>query len=259
MVGGASSGVVTLECNGFNSNLHQIQSFLITNVALSGPGVAAYSETQTLNGMAFTVNGQQSNEILKFSPGGASTFNATITFTYSTLDGFGHVLASGLILGASLTGTGITGGATGEAPGLVQSFRRELIPINGSVGSLLAYFDSTTFNDPIDGSTYIYRAEDIVMSRVPTVRRVTLTYLDLGVATLAITITGANDLGALVTNTVTITIGNTIPTGLLLTAFADIVITCFRPQLSIFRAASGGPVQITAALISGTVETETTL
>jgi len=51
-------------------------------------------------------------------------------------------------------------------------------------------FDPSSFDDPLDPSYYAYRMEDIQPCRVPVVRRVLLTYRDIGVASLIVTLTG---------------------------------------------------------------------
>lgn len=195
---------------------------------------------------------------VRFSPTSITTFNAQIVLHYvDFLSGqpqVGYVTAPVL-----LTGAGGTPVAAGEAPAMVQSFRRELVPINGANGITLNYFNENNFNDTSDTGSYVFKAEDIIADRVPTIRRVILTYIDLGVAMLQFTITGANDNGVIVTQTTTKSIGTVAATGLLLTAFVDMAISCFRPQLTINRAANGGPIQISTVLMTGQVETEVTL
>ena len=142
---------------------------------------------------------------------------------------------------------------------MMQSFRRELVPVTGANGIVLAYFNELNFNDTVDSRAYIFRAEDILADRVPTVRRVIVTYIDLGVATVTATINGVDDTGALVTAAATVTLGTVGATGRLLTAFFDMGISCFRPQLTLTQAPNGGPYQLSTAMITGTVEKGVTL
>lgn len=130
--------------------------------------------------------------------------------------------------------------------------------INGAAGTIDT-FNSTNFNDPLQGSSYSYRVEDVFPNRVPTVRRVALTYRDLGTATITLTLTGTDDNQTVQTASATVTIGNAVPTNVLMVKLVDIELTAFRPQLTISRAANGGPMSITRATMMGQVETQVTL
>jgi hypothetical protein len=46
---------------------------------------------------------------------------------------------------------------------------------------------------------------------------------------------------------------------LISTAFADLAVTGYRPQITLFRAADGGPIAISHVVATGTVEKEVTL
>ena len=120
----------------------------------------------------------------------------------------------------------------------------------------LGIFDITDFDDPIQSCTHSFKVEDIAYNRYPSVRRVVLTYRDLGVATLTVTVTGSNDNGQVISNSQTQTIGNAVPTNKLLTKFFDVQLSCFRPQLTIYRAAGGGPVSISTATMLGHLENQ---
>jgi hypothetical protein len=120
--------------------------------------------------------------------------------------------------------------------------------------SFISIFDPSNFNDTVDGSSYSWRSEDIVPGRVPTVRRIILIYTDLGSATITATITGTNDNGNIVTASAQFNIGTSAASGAILTKFIDLTLTAFRPQLSISRAAGGGPVSIVEAVLIGEVE-----
>ncbi len=120
--------------------------------------------------------------------------------------------------------------------------------------SYIGIFDPTSFDDPVDGTSYAYRQEDVMPARVPTVRRVVLTYRDLGVAHITVTVQGINDNGNTVVSSVPKTIGTKAATGLLMTAFCDVQLTAFRPQIVVSRPAGGGPLSIVRATMVGEVE-----
>lgn len=116
-----------------------------------------------------------------------------------------------------------------------------------------------SFNDSAQGSSYSFRKEEVSPSRVPTVRRVIITYRDLGTVAITLTLSGTNDSGAVTTITSpSITLGNAAPTADILTKFIDLELTAFRPQLTINRAANAGPLSIVSVTLVGEVE-DTTL
>ena len=253
IIGGSSNGSIQVTHAG--SDLDDVNS-----ITISGPGAAAYSITPPNNIFTgYFDPGDSATDIVKFSPTSATTFNATFTVNYSQYNSNGQLVFTANI-SLALMGVGITGGATGEAPALVQSFRRELVPVNSlSAGIVLAYFNELNFNEALDGRSYIFRAEDILADRVPTVRPIIVTYIDLGVATVTATINGVDDNGTPVTAASTVTIGTAAASGNLLTKFIDLQATCFRPQLTLSQVAGGGPFQMSTAVITGTVEKEVTL
>lgn len=163
-------------------------------------------------------------------------------------------------------GGGVPGTPTGSSQGVALPFGENggvlgttwflFVPTQDSYSRrcYIATYDIGSFDDDVDASRYSYRAEDILKNRVPTVNRVILNYRDLGPAKLTVTITGTNDNGEVVSNSVETKLGNTIPTGAILTKFVDIQLTAFRPQLSLLRKAGGGPVCITGATMRGEVE-----
>lgn len=143
-----------------------------------------------------------------------------------------------------------------EATVVQTNIRQILIPGQSAAPNTatLYTFNTDVFNDSTTGSSYYFKAEDIIADRVPTIRRVIITYRNLGVATLTITLTGIDDNGAVVTNSITATLGSVAANGNLLTYFGDITLTAFRPQLSITRAANGGPIAISTIVLVGRVE-----
>lgn len=160
----------------------------------------------------------------------------------------------------TLTGTGGTSPVSGgEAPSLLQSFRQLLVPSQGTTGKVLSIYDSLSFDDALDGASYTFKAEDILADRVPTVRRVVITYIDLGVARLDVRLTGVNDAGVAQIATTTVTIGTVAATGNLLTAYADLSLTSYRPQLTLIRGIAVGPIAISTVLLTGTIEKQVTL
>lgn len=122
----------------------------------------------------------------------------------------------------------------------------------------IGFFDFSDLDDKTDDSNYQWRVEDVVPDATPTVNRIDITYLDLGLATLSVTVTGTNDLNQVVSQTVQQQIGNAIPTKRLLTVFVPFGLTCMRPQLSIDRGISrnglGGPTLVTRAIMRGECE-----
>lgn len=126
-------------------------------------------------------------------------------------------------------------------------------PIGGGT-SKLCFFNPFLNNDPAQGSSYSFRQEDIEPNRVPTVNRVILQYRDIGVCTLTVTVTGMNDNGAVVTASKVVTIGTGGTPFTIKTIFVDLTLTGFRPQLTISRAANGGPFSIIKAVMVGESE-----
>lgn len=166
--------------------------------------------------------------------------------------------------GGGRTGAGGTPAASGggfaipfsENGGFLASTFFFMLPVqdmtNGAVG--VAVFNTANFDDQIDASSYSYKVEDVVPGRVPTVRRVILNYRDLGLANIIVTLTGTNDNAQFISVSVTRQIGNPLPSLIRQTSLIDIELTAFQPQLTIARAAGGGPLSIISATILGDVE-----
>lgn len=116
-------------------------------------------------------------------------------------------------------------------------------------------FDPTNFNDPNSGSFYNYKVEDIICGRQPTINRIFISHRDLGLATITLTITGNDDSKNVISNSTTIALGTVAASGRIVTTVWDqISFTCQNPQISITRAANGGPVSITKLRVEGRVE-----
>lgn len=118
-------------------------------------------------------------------------------------------------------------------------------------------FDPTNFNDPSMSSFYSYKVEDILAGRTGTINRVIISYRDLGPASLIINLSGTNDQQQAVNVTETVTIGNTLPLGIIMTKIVGIALTAQNLQLTLVRPANGGPVSITKVRMEGKVETTT--
>ena len=201
-----------------------------------------------------------STHIFRFNPTGLGAATATLTWTYTqVVNGVTQAPGTGTY---TLTGTGIANPnpppAT-ETASLLQNFRYLLVPSQGTTGKVLSYYDTTLFNDAADNATYIFKAEDLTADRVPTVRRVIITYIDLGVATLVVNVSGVNDQGILVSGQTVITIGTVAATGVLSTAYADLSVTCYRPQIKLIRNAGAGQIAISHVMATGTIEKNVTL
>src|SRR5882762_5664891 len=117
--------------------------------------------------------------------------------------------------------------------------------------SYIGVFDPADFNDDQDGSSYTYRAEDVMPNRQPTVRRVIMQYKDIGMVKLTISIEGTNDDNEAITSSAIVTIGSAAATGKIFTKFIDLVFTGFRPQLTWQRAANAGPVCVVSMSMVG--------
>lgn len=120
--------------------------------------------------------------------------------------------------------------------------------------SFIGAFSASNYNDINASSSYSYRMEDVMSGRVPTVRRVIVVYRNLGVATLTVTISGTDDNGAPQSVSATNTIGNVLADNTLATSFFDVQLSVFRPQITLFRPANGGPVSIISTRMIGEVE-----
>lgn len=162
--------------------------------------------------------------------------------------------------GGGTTGTP-SGGASGIPPsengGVGASTYQLLVPVQGGQFAYFGFYDTTDLNDLDDGSYYNYRTEDISINRVPTVRRVALNYIDLGPLKLTLTINATNDLQQAISKSVTVQLGNTVATGLIMTKLIDIELTGFQPQLLITRNGGDGPMLIVAVTLYGEVEDAT--
>lgn len=151
---------------------------------------------------------------------------------------------------------GRSGIPPGENGGVSANNYVLLVPVQ-NVNSGLSYFgfyDVTNLNDVDDGSYYNYRTEEVDINRVPTIRRVAINYLDLGLLKLTLTLNATNDLQQAVSNSVTVQLGNNVATNALMTKIVDISLTGFQPQLLIKRNGNDGPMAIVSVTLYGEVE-----
>jgi len=159
------------------------------------------------------------------------------------------------------TGTGsssiVTGLPIGENGGVFGTTWFTMVPMQDTRSLLcfLGFYDVTNFNDGIDGSSYSYRQEDVSADAVPTVHRVWITYRDLGLAKFTLTLSGTNDNAQVVSQSVTVQIGNALPTNALITTAVGLELTAFRPQLTISRNPGDGPISIVRVRLEGETET----
>jgi len=128
-----------------------------------------------------------------------------------------------------------------------------LYPCLNIVTGLTEYrtFDVTVpFNDPMLGSSYSFKVEEIAVYRNPTIRSVLVTYLDMGLLTLDFTITYSNDNQTIGQQTVTKKFGNVIPTFRLMAQRVDFTATGQLLQLSFSRAPNAGVMRIAKVVMA---------
>ena len=125
--------------------------------------------------------------------------------------------------------------------------------VNGG-NAYIGAFSASNYNDPVDGSYYFWRQEDIVVGRVPVVRRLILIYRDLGPATVTLGVQGIDDNGTQQVSQQVVKIGTASASGNLLTAFVDVQLSAYRPQAFIQRAAGAGAISIISLTMIGEVE-----
>jgi len=142
----------------------------------------------------------------------------------------------------------------------------DLYPMVDLNGNAYFYtFDPTQgYDDIYAASTHFFRVEDAQPYRVPTIRWVTLTYINLGICNLTLTITYCTivpdeKLGTeapqINSQTVKAIIGSATNLKSIMTQrIAFPVISGMNFQLSIVRPAGGGPLSLTKVTIAGTVE-----
>lgn len=116
------------------------------------------------------------------------------------------------------------------------------------------------FNDPTLGSFYFWKIEELLAYRNPTVRTVIVTYKDVGIVNTVWTITAAQDDQSVISQSVKMQLGNAIPTNRLLAQridFSNPPVTGQLVQLSVFREANAGPLQIAKVVMQVEIEEST--
>jgi hypothetical protein len=172
--------------------------------------------------------------------------------------------------GGSPGGGGSGGGSTpGSGPGAPNTYvplsnggvfgtqKATLFPVLNATDNRCEFmgFDPTQANnDEFNPSSYSFRVEEIAPYRTPTVRRVILSYFDLGQVTVVLTLTGSNDVQQVVSVSRSITLGNNPATGGILTQKVDMQLTAMNQQLNIARAANAGPLSLIKATLIGEYE-----
>jgi hypothetical protein len=130
------------------------------------------------------------------------------------------------------------------------------------IGASFYQFDVTNFNDLNQGSFYFWKVEEVIAGRTATCSRPIITYRDLGVATISVTLSGsvvdqADQTGKAQTDvsvTTPLVIGSIAATQKLYTVLVGLELTAMNLQLSITRAANAGPVSIVKVRLEGQVE-----
>lgn len=133
-------------------------------------------------------------------------------------------------------------------------------PFAAGVG-FYAFNPAAGYNDLNASSYYSFKVEDVAAGRTPTIGRVIVTYRDLGQVTAVFTLTGTQDnqvVGGLTGqgSMQTVTLGNLLATGKLMTKFVDIHLTAQNIQLTVTRAAGAGPLSIAKVVMCGRVEAQ---
>lgn len=154
--------------------------------------------------------------------------------------------------GGSSGGGGGTSGPTSYIPlsngGVFARSKAALFPVYNAADARCEFmaFDPTQVNDDqANASFYAFRVEEITPYRTPSIKRVIISYRDLGQVTITVTLAGCNDNQEVVSRNKTAILGNKDPTGKILTQKVDIFLSAMDQQLSISRAAGAGPLAIT--------------
>jgi len=130
--------------------------------------------------------------------------------------------------------------------------------VNTGIISFYAFNPGGGYNDPVSGSSYSFKVEDVLPGRTATISRAIVTYRDLGLVSAAFVLTGTQDnqvIGAVPgESSITKQLGNATATGILMTTFVDLRLTGQNLQLTVSRAAGAGALSIAKLLLCGRVE-----
>lgn len=145
--------------------------------------------------------------------------------------------------------------------GVATTSRLTLHPMQNVVTGLVGFYafnPAGGFNDPVAGSFYACKVEDVIQGRTPTISRLIVTYRDLGLVSATFTLTGTQDAqvvgGISGVSSVTYQLGTQQATGKLMTATLGISLTAQNIQLTISRAAGAGALSIAKILMCGRIE-----
>jgi len=144
--------------------------------------------------------------------------------------------------------------------GIASPLGFTLFPFTQFVTPVLFNLDITNYNDLSNGSFYNYKVEEISAGRTPSCTRQIITYRDLGVATIAGSLTGTlSPVGADNEPTVInvfegFQIGTPGATGRLFTIIRGLSLTAQNLQYNITRQPAAGPVSIVKVRLEGRVE-----
>jgi hypothetical protein len=252
---GAVTGPLFVEFAGGNSNSMTFTVSAPTTPTISsltpssgGPGISVViagtnfgatqsSSTVTFNGMLAAVTSWSSASITATVPSMATTGPVIVTV--------GGVASNS----ETFTITSPSNGGLSAPLGLL------LIPCQQFVTQEVLALDTTNYNDPSNGSFYFYKVEEIIAGRTPSCTRQIITYRDLGLATITITLSGYDqNANAPVSVSVALSIGSSAATGKLFTALPGLSLTAENLQFSITRQPAGGPVSIVKVRLEGKVE-----
>jgi len=142
--------------------------------------------------------------------------------------------------------------------GVATNARLTLYPMQSTQGGAIGFYafdPAGGYDDPIASSFYSFKMEEVLPGRTPTIGQAVITYRDLGVVAITLMMTGTTDAGAVITQSVSASLGNATPTGRLMTKIVGINFPATQlPQLTIKRAAGGGPLSIAKLVLCGRVE-----
>jgi hypothetical protein len=262
---GASTGPVIVTVTGAGSSNGVTFTVTSSSPTISNiyPAEGTVGSTMYINGANFGAT--QGTSTVKFG-----TFTATILSWSAT--SISVTVPAGLTNGntyqvqvnvppATSNTIGFLVGAAGPPPsngGTFAQLNLMLFPLlsqyPGTSNLALYTLDPTNFDDQNVGSYYNWKVEDVIAGRTPTISRVILSYRDLGLATIAVSLFGTNDAGQSVSNSQIVNIGNAVPLNIILTQLIGLELAGQNLQLFISRAPGAGPVSITKVRLEGRVE-----
>jgi hypothetical protein len=253
---GATTGPVQVHNSNGNSG---VVTFTVT--VLPAPTITSLTPNTGPTGTSVVIAGTnfgtaQNTSTVKFNgvPASVTSWSPTsLTVTVPPTAMTGPVIVTVNGVASNSNTFTVTTPSNGGFNGSLNLF---LIPAQDPNGGAVIWtLDPTNFNDTFSNSFYNFKVEDVIAGRVPTISRVIISYRDLGVATINVTLSGTNDQGQAVSNSVPVTIGNTVPLGIILTTLVGISLSAQNLQLNIERDAGAGPVSITKVRMEGRVET----